>query len=286
MAGTSRAGGASGGASSASAPPGHASAPAEACSPTESSLSGLGSSRGGGAGEASFTGSFLSGDGEWERERGRGRFSRERGLRCSRALCSGLGDLDLGRLLSREPRLSHGLSRALSRERRGLRALSRLLGGEHPRPRDLELDRLFFLFLLSRGSCEELPGLPERERERRRPRGRESLLLSLPLSLAFRLARSWLPERSLDDLRARALARAFLAWSSLPTGDSDLELLSPERERERGGLCALALPRELDVERERERDGDRDGDRSSTILWVVAIGVSGSTTVTQVTIRS
>lgn len=105
----------------------------------------------------------------------------------------------------------------------------------------------------------------------------------------FRLARSWLLERSLEDLRALALASGLLAWSSPTRGDNDLELLSPERERvclcsgaEAGFFWSLSLPRELDVERERERDGDR----SSTILWVVVGGVSGSTTVTQVTIRS
>lgn len=210
-----------------------------------------------------------------------------------------LGDLDLCFRLSWEPRLSRGRSRLLSLGRRGLQALSRLLGGEHPLPCDLEPDRLFFL-RLSRCSCEELPGLPEcdrdRDRDLRRPRPRESLFLSLLLSLAFfLLARSRLLERSLEDLGSLALAPCLLAWSSPTRGDTDLELLSPEWEPERGRERALrcswveacfflpgSLPRELDVERERERDEDC----SSTILWVVVSGASGSATVTQVTRRS
>lgn len=90
-----------------------------------------------------------------------------------------------------------------------------------------------------------------------------------------------------------------MGWSSPTGGDTDRELLSPEREPEwepeRVLRCSLAearfllaffLPRELDVERE------QDGDLSSTILWVVVCGASGlggasgSATVTQVTVRS
>lgn len=124
------------------------------------------------------------------------------------------------------------------------------------------------------------------------------LLLSRLLSLAFfRLARSWLLERSLEDLRLRTLGRCLLAGSSPAGGDADRELLSPEwdeREPERALPCSLLaacclwvffLLRELDVERERV------GDRSSTTLWVVVCkalglgGTSGSATVTQVTVR-
>ena len=242
-----------------------------------------------------------------ERARGRGRFSRERGRRCSRGLCSRLGDRDLRFRRSREPRLSRGRtppslsSRSLlSLGCLGLRPLSRLLGGEPSRPLDLDPDLRLFLLLPSRCSWEELPGLQERERDLRRPRPQEPLLRSLLLALAFfRLARSWLLERSLEDLRLRALGRCLLAWSSAPAGDTDLELRSPERddrepEPERALLCSLLLacclwafflPRELDVERERV------GDRSSTTLCVVVCGAlglggaSGSATATQVTVR-
>lgn len=286
---------------SASDPSSKASVPAKARGLAGGSLSGLGSPWGRGAGEASFGANFLSG----ERGRGRGRFSRDRGRRCSRGLCSGLGDLDLRRLLSQEPRLSR--SRAalslsgrslLSRGCLGLRALSRLLWGEHSLPRDRDPDLRLFFLLPSRCSWEELPGLPERERDLRRPRPQEPLLLSLLLSLAFlRLVRSRLLERSLEDLRSRALGRCLLAWSSPASGDADRELLSPEcdeRDPERALRCSLVAtlglwaffpPRELDLERERV------GDRSSTTLWVVAGrasglgGASGSTAVTQVTVR-
>lgn len=198
------------GRASASAPAAEALAPAKAGGWAGGSLYGCGSSWGGGAGEAPFTGGFLSG----ERERGRGRFSRERGRRCSRDLCSALGDLgdrDLCFLLSREPRLSRGRSRLLSLGWWGRQALSRLLGGEHPRPQVLDPDRRRLLRLLSRCSWEELPGLPDRERDLRRPGPRNPLLLSLPLSLAFfRLARSWLLEHSLEDLRLLALGCCLL----------------------------------------------------------------------------
>lgn len=109
------------------------------------------------------------------------------------------------------------------------------------------------------------------------------------------MARSWLLERSLEDLRLLALGRGLLVWSSAASGDADLELpfLEWEPEPERGLPCSLAgacfppaffLLRELDVERERERE--QGGDRSSTTRWVVVGGMSGSPTVTQVTIRS
>lgn len=113
------------------------------------------------------------------------------------------------------------------------------------------------------------------------------------------MARSWLLEWSLEDLRPRDLVCCLLGWLSPTGGDTDRELLSPEREPEREPervlLCSLDvarfllaffLPRELDVERE------HDGDLSSTILWVVVCGVaglggaSGSAAVTHVTIRS
>jgi len=221
-----------------------------------------------------------------------------------------LGDLDLRFLLSWEPHLVRGRSRLLSRGLlsrgllsrgcRCLRALSRLLGGEHSLPRDLDPDRLRFLLLLSLRSWEELLGLPERDLDLRRPWPQDSLFLLLPSSFAFfRLARSWLLEWSLEDLRLRDLVCCLLGWSSPSGGDTDGELLSPEREPEREPervlLCSLAvarfllaffLPRELDVEREQE------GDLSSTILWVVVCGASGlggdsgSATVTQVTVRS
>lgn len=172
----------------------------------------------------------------------------------------------------------------------GLRALSRLLGGEHPHPRTLDPDRLLFLLLLSWCSREELPGLPERDL--RRPGPQEPLLGSLPLAFLL-LARSWLLERSLEDLRPLALGRCLLAWSSATNGDTDLELpflerepeWEPEREPERVLPCSLVGAcfllaffrlRELDVERERERGGDR----SSTTRWVVVGGMSGSATVT------
>lgn len=218
------------------------------------------------------------------------------------------GDPDLRFLRSRELHLTRGRSRGLlSRGLRSLvcrclRALSRLLGGEHSLPRDLDPDRLRFLLLLSLRSWEELPGLPERDRDRdrRRPRPQESLLLLLPSSFTFfRLARSWLLEWSLEDLRPRALGCCLLGCPSPTGGDTDRELLSPEREPEREPervlLCSLAsarfllaffLPRELDVEREQE------GGLSSTTLWVVVCGAPGlggapgSTSVTQVTVRS
>lgn len=218
-----------------------------------------------------------------------------------------LGDPDLRFLRSRELHLTRGRSRGLlSLACRCLRALSRLLVGEHSLPRDLDPDRLRFLLLLSLRSWEELPGLPERDRDRdrdhdrRRPRPQESLLLLRPSSFAFfRLARSWLLEWSLEDLRPRGLGCDLLGWSSPTGGDPDRELLSPEREPEREPervlLCSLAsarfllaffLPWELDVERE------QDGDLSSTTLWVVVCaasglgGASGSASVTQVTVRS
>lgn len=276
-------------------PSAKAPAPAQASSGAGDSLCGCGPSGGRAAGEAPFAGGSLSGG--W----GRGRCSRERGRRCSRGLCSALedlGDRDLCFLLSREPRLSRGRSRLLSLGWRGLQALSRLLGGEQPRPRGLDPDRRRRLRLLSWCSWEEPPGLPDRERDLRRPGPRKPLLLSLPLSLAFfRLARSWLLEHSLEDLRLRALGCCLLALSSPTGGDTDPELPSPEREPERvpervllGSLAgarfllASFLPRELDVERERERGWACN----STALWVGGAGggTSGSVPVTQVTVRS
>lgn len=273
---------------STSGPSGKPSAPAEdgglAGDLAGGSLSGLGSPWGAGAAEASFGANFRSG--EWGR--GRERFSRDRGRRCARGRCSELGDLDLRRRLSREPRLSRG---------RPLLSLG-CLGGEHSLPRDLDPDRRLFFLRPSRCSWDELPGLPERERDLRRPRPQEPLPRSLLLSFAFfRLARSRLLERSLEDLRPRALGRCPLGWSSPAGGEADLELRSPEREErepERPARCSLVAAlgcgpffrlRELERERERERE------RSSTTLWVVAGGasglggVSGSTTVTQVTVR-
>ena len=273
---------------STSGPSGKPSAPTEGGGPAgdlaRGSLSGLGSSWGGGAGEASFGANFRSGEWGW----GRGRFSRDRGRRCARGRCSRLGDLDLRRRLSRELCRSRG---------RPLLSLG-CLGGEHSLPRDLDPDRRLFFLRPSRCSWEELPGLPERERDLRRPRPQEPLPRSLLLSFAFlRLVRSWLLERSLEDLRPRALGRCLLGRSSPAAGEADLELRSPEREErepERPAQCSLVAalgcgplfrPRELDRERERV------GERSSTTLWVAAGGVSGlggvsgSTTVTQVTVR-
>lgn len=270
---------------STAGPSGKPSAPAEdgglAGDLAGVSLSGLGSPWGGGAAEASFGANFRSG--EWGC--GRGRFSRDRGRRCARGLCSGLADLDLRRRLSREPRRSLG---------RPLLSLG-CLGGEHSLPRDLDPDRRLFFLRPSRCSWDELP---ERERDLRRLWPQEPLPRSLLLSFVFfRLARSRLLERSLDDLRPRALGRCLLCWSSPAGGEADLELRSPEqdeREPERPARCSLVTTlgwgpffRLRELEREREREGER----SSTTLWVVAGGasglggVSGSTTVTQVTVR-
>lgn len=99
-----------------------------------------------GAGEASLTGPFLSG--EWDR--GLGRFSRDRGRLCSRALRSELGDRDLRFLRSRgHATLSFLSGLSWLRSRLCLWSLSRLLVGEHSLPRGLGGDLLFFFFLLS-----------------------------------------------------------------------------------------------------------------------------------------
>lgn len=190
-------------------------------------------------------------------------------------------------------------SRLLSRGCLCRRPLSRLLKGEQSRPRERDLDRCLFLLLLSRCSQEELPGLPERDLEFLRSRPHELHLRPLSRSLVFlRFALSWLLAWSLEDLRPLALARRLLEGSSA-AGDTEWEALSlePERVLERDRRCSLALfflafflPREL--EREREREREREGSRSSTIRWVAACGASrlggllGSTTVTQVTVRS